>query len=108
HALYPLEHHLARDIVPVVGLVEHVEVRVAAVHLRGDTVALARELLGVGRPFVLAQVREMLGAAKVPACRHQRSRFRTAAAIPIPPTSASEPGARSGGPMTMLTSGSRN
>src|SRR5205807_8813253 len=39
--------------------------------------------------------------------RHQRSRRSAAAANPMTPTSASDPGASSGGPITMLYSGSR-
>ena len=49
----------------------------------------------------------MLGARKSRG-RHQRSRPSAAAARPMPPTSASEPGASSGGPITTLNSGSRN
>src|SRR5205085_6190922 len=97
-------HHPPRRLVPVVDLVEHVEVRIAAVHLRRHPVALPRQLLGRGRLAIRPQVRQVLGEAEV----HQRSRPSTAAASPIPPTSASDPGASSGGPITTLNRGSWN
>src|SRR5690349_5773460 len=51
----------------------------------------------------------MLGEPEVAAfVGHHPSRPSAAAARPIPPTSASEPGASSGGPITTLNSGSSN
>ena len=44
-------------------------------------------------------------AAKASTQKSQRSRSSAAAAKPIPPTSASDPGASSGGPITILNSG---
>ena len=41
----PLEHEPPRHLVPVIGLAEHVVVRIATVHLRGDAVALARQFV---------------------------------------------------------------
>ena len=65
--LDPLEHDPPGHLVPVVGLVEHVVVGIAAVHLRRDAVALARQLVGRGGLPVRAEVRQVLGAAKVAA-----------------------------------------
>ncbi len=104
--VHPLEDNAAGHLVPMVRLVEHVVVRVAPVHLRGDAIALARELVRIARLLARPEVRQMLRAPEVPPHRHQRSRPNAAAASPIPPTSASDPGASSGGPMTMLNSGS--
>ena len=76
-------------------------VGVAAVQLRRDPAALARQAGRVGRLAVGAAVGQMVGVAK--AIGHvQRSRRMTAAASPIAPTMVSEPGASSGGPMTRL------
>src|SRR5207302_4638617 len=94
--------------IPVGYLVEDVVVRIAAVHLWGDPVALSRQLLRRGRLLAGPQVRQVLYPPEVSCRRHQRSRPNAAAARPIPPTSASDPGASNGGPITMLNSGSRN
>src|ERR1700733_5683375 len=46
--LEPVEYDTARDLVPVAGLLEDVEVRVAPVYLWGHAVSLARQLVGRG------------------------------------------------------------
>ena len=95
------QNQLSRDRIPMAGLLEDVEVGVAAVHLRGTAAALARQLVGIARLPVRTAVREVVGAAEVEGHR-QRSRWAIAASTPIAPTRMSDPGASSGGPMTRL------
>ncbi len=83
------------------GLLEHVVVGVAPVHLRSAPLALARQLVGIGRAPVAAPVREVAGVSEVKRHR-QRSRLTIPASIAIAPTRMSDPGASSGGPMTRL------
>ena len=102
HILHPVQHHLPGDCIPVVGLLEHVVVGVAAVHLRGPAAALAGKLVGVGRGASRrgGWADDRRGAKSR---RHaQRSRSTMPARMAIAPTSISDPGASRGGPMTRL------
>jgi multisubunit Na+/H+ antiporter MnhF subunit len=64
---------------------------------RADAAAPLRRRAGRRCPSPLGG-----SSAAAKRCHLQRSRRATAAAIPMAPTSASDPGASSGGPMTML------
>ena len=107
HLLDALEHDLARDLVPVLGLLEHVVVRVAAVHLRRDAAcaaAAARRVAGASS----RDVRQVGGAARKSLGHRQRSRPTNGASRPNAAHQRSDPGASSGGPITRLYVGSEN
>src|SRR4051794_14709852 len=87
HVANAVEHDLARHLVPMVGLLVHVVVGIATDHSRCDA------------PPLLRQVRRL----ELPAHFSLRT---SAATMPNAPTIVSDPGARSGGPMTRLYVGS--
>jgi hypothetical protein len=95
------EDHLARDRIPVSGLIEHVEIGVAAVHLRRTATPLAGQLVRIVGLSAGTALGKVIGALRIEG-HGQRSRWAIAASSASAPTRMSDPGASSGGPMTRL------
>ena len=94
HVLDAVEDDAAASARPSGGLLEDVVVGVAADHLRRRAALLPRQVVRVGVSRRSSTVRSR--------SRPQRSRLTIAASKPSAPTRQSDPGARSGGPMTRL------
>src|SRR5262245_60471098 len=102
HVVDAVEDDPPRDLVPVRRLLEHVVVWVPAVHLWRRPAPLARQVGRIG----VRLLAPALGPAEVSVAAHYFSRPTRPARTPRPPTRQSEPGARSGGPITRLYVGS--